>query len=181
MLRPFVAQVLVVMQPEEDTCRPVQTRLVDVGGLGPARRAIGRDQARLARTPDRHGDGDAHGDHAAGGRNGATDVENLRSIGAEEEPPVEQPPGVIDRRAEAVEPGRAQAYLIAQGGGCPLCGGPHAGDHDAEYGGDLPEQHVRPLHFPAPDLSCERSKNAGCVVEIQCRVSAGQRPLSGQN
>src|SRR5690606_20154017 len=117
--------------------------------------------------------------HATGGCNGAPDVEDLWRIGTEEEPPVEQPPGVIDRRAEAVEPGRAQAYLITQGGGCPLRGGPHAGDHDAKYGGDLPEQHVRPLHFPAPNLSSEDSKNAGCVVEIRCRGSAGQRSLSG--
>ena len=28
-------------------------------------------------------------------------------------------------------------YLIAKGGCCPLCGAPHAGDHDAEYHGDL--------------------------------------------
>ncbi|WP_383698185.1 hypothetical protein, partial [Streptomyces sp. NPDC057494] len=39
---------------------------------------------------------------------------------------------------------------------CPLCGAPHAGDHDAEYHGDLTEQHVRPLHLLASDFSCAR-------------------------
>jgi hypothetical protein len=38
-----------------------------------------------------------------------------------------------------------------------LCGAPHAGDHDAEYHGDLTEQHVRPLHDLASDFSCADS------------------------
>jgi hypothetical protein len=54
-----------------------------------------------------------------------------------------------------------------------LCSYPHAGDHNADYGGDLPEQHVRPLHFPAPDLSCEGSKKCWLrgrdSVPAQCR------------
>src|SRR3546814_16164069 len=37
---------------------------------------------------------------------------------------------------------------------CPLRGAPHSGDHDAEYHGDLTEQHVRPLHDLASDFSC---------------------------
>jgi hypothetical protein len=64
---------------------------------------------------------------------------------------------VVDRRAKKIEPGRAKAYLIAKSGGCPLCGAPHAGDHDAEYDGDLTEQHVRPLHDLASDFSCADS------------------------
>jgi hypothetical protein len=38
-----------------------------------------------------------------------------------------------------------------------LCGAPHSGDHDAEYHGDLTEQHVRSLHLPASDFSCAHS------------------------
>src|SRR3546814_14509659 len=64
---------------------------------------------------------------------------------------------VVDRRAKKIEPGRAKAYLIAKGGCCPLCGAPHAGDQDAEYHGNLTEQHVRPLHDLASDFSCADS------------------------
>lgn len=53
---------------------------------------------------------------------------------------------MIDRGAEEIEPGRAKAYLIAQGGGCPLRCTPYAGDHYAEDGGDLSEQHALSLH-----------------------------------
>jgi len=70
---------------------------------------------------------------------GAAYVEDMRRVGIEEEPPLEQPPGVIDRRSEEIKPGRAKAYLIGQSGGCPLCCTPYTGDHDAEDGGDLPE------------------------------------------
>src|SRR3546814_13050774 len=66
-------------------------------------------------------------------------------------------PRVVDRRAKKIEPGRAKAYLIAKGGCCPLCGAPHAGDQDAEYHGNLTEQHVRPLHDLASDFSCADS------------------------
>jgi hypothetical protein len=38
-----------------------------------------------------------------------------------------------------------------------LCGAPHSGDHDAEYHGNLTEQHVRPLHDLASDFSCADS------------------------
>jgi hypothetical protein len=34
---------------------------------------------------------------------------------------------------------------------------PHTGDHDAEYHGDLTEQHVRPLHDLASAFSCAGS------------------------
>jgi hypothetical protein len=59
-----------------------------------------------------------------------------------------------------------------------LCGAPHSGDHDAEYHGDLTEQHVRPLHDLASDFSCafsswkERHKDvpqASGSVPGQCR------------
>jgi hypothetical protein len=59
-----------------------------------------------------------------------------------------------------------------------LCGTPHSGDHDAEYHGDLTEQHVRPLHDLASDFSCADSSwkkrhkdvpEASGSVPRQCR------------
>src|SRR3546814_7492866 len=57
-----------------------------------------------------------------------------------------------------IEPRRAKTYLITKGRSCPLCGAPHSGDHDAEYHGNLTEQHVRPLH-----RSEERRVGKECV------------------
>ena len=50
-----------------------------------------------------------NGHQAAATRNGAADVKDAGRVGIEEEPPLEQPPRVIDRRTEEVEPGRAKA------------------------------------------------------------------------
>src|SRR5690606_4199704 len=120
-------------------------------------RSVGRDKACLPRAPDRHSNGDGHGDHATAASDGSAGVEDFRGIGAVRKPPLKQLPRVIDRRAKKIEPGRAKAYLITKGGCCPLCGAPHSGDHDAEYHGDLTEQHVRPLHDLASDFSCADS------------------------
>ncbi|CUI93200.1 Uncharacterised protein [Achromobacter xylosoxidans] len=157
VFRAFMSQVLAIVLAQEHTGRLREASPENVLRVGPARRAVGRDQARLARAPYRHGDGDAHGDHAAGTGNGAAGVEDFRRISAEEEPPLKQLPRVVDRRAKKVEPGRAKAYLIAKGRCRPLCGGPHSGDHDAEHHGDLTKQHVRPLHDLASDFSCADS------------------------
>ncbi|MNM72962.1 hypothetical protein D3C81_846750 [compost metagenome] len=173
-----MAQVLVAVKAEKDPGRLGQPSLADVGGISPARRAVGRDQLGLPRAPDRHGDGNAHGDHAAGAGNGAAGVEDLRCIGAEKEPPLKQHPRVVDRRAKEVEPGRAKAYLIAKGRCCPLCGAPHAGDHDAEHYGDLTEQHVRPLHDLASDVSCaDTSSKTAHMRTARSRISAGSVPV----
>jgi len=38
------------------------------------------------------------------------------------------------------------------------------GDHDAKYGGNLTEQHVRSLHKLASDFSCTHSVEGGTTV-----------------
>src|SRR3546814_8984127 len=96
--------------------------------MGPAGRAVGRDQTRLARAPDGHAYGDHHGHQAASARDGATNVKDVRRIGVEKEPPLEQLPRVVDRRAKEIEPRRAKTYLLTKGRSCPLCGAPHSGD-----------------------------------------------------
>jgi hypothetical protein len=55
-----------------------------------------------------------------------------------------------------------------------LCGAPDAGDHDAEYHGDLAEQNVRPLHDLSSDFSC-----AGVSLKALHRGVAGVRIGSG--
>jgi hypothetical protein len=134
-----MAQVLAVVLAEEHARWLREARLANVLRVRPAGRPVGRDQACLPRAPDRHGNGDGHGDHATAARDGSAGVEGFRGIGAVRKPPLKQLPRVIDRRAKKIEPRRAKAYLIAKGCCCPLCGAPHSGDHDAEYHGDLTE------------------------------------------
>src|SRR3546814_7049342 len=71
-----------------------------------------------------------------------------------------------------IEPRRAKTYLITKGRSCPLCGAPHSGDHDAEYHGNLTEQHVRPLHVPASDFPCaHRSEEHTSELQSLMRIS----------
>src|SRR3546814_17698865 len=91
---------------------------------------------------------------------------DVRRIGVEKEPPLEQLPRVVDRRAKAIEPRRAKTYLITKGRSCPLCGAPHSGDHDAEYHGNLTEQPVRPLHVPASDFPCAPCVHTAAVFRM---------------
>jgi hypothetical protein len=90
MFRPFMSEVLVVVLAEEDARREGQSSFADVDGIGPACRAIGRDQPRLPRAPDRHGDGDQQSEQTAATRNRTACVEDVRRVGIEEEPPLEQ-------------------------------------------------------------------------------------------
>jgi hypothetical protein len=76
VFRAFMTQVLAIVLAEEHAGRLREARLANVMRIRPARRAVGRDQARLPRAPDRHGDGDDHGDHAAAAGNGTAGVED---------------------------------------------------------------------------------------------------------
>ncbi len=109
VFRAFMAQVVVAVLAEEYTGRLRQPGLANVIRFGPACRTVGGDEARLPRTPHRHGDGNHHGHQAAAARDGPAYVENMRRIGVEEEPPLEQSPGVVDRRSEEIKPRRAKA------------------------------------------------------------------------
>src|SRR5690606_11089079 len=104
-----MAEVLVTILAEEHAGRLRQPGLATVICFGPARRTVGGDEARLPRAPHRHRNGNDHGHEAAATRDGPAYVEDMRRIGIEEEPPLEQPPRVIDRRSKEVKPRRAEA------------------------------------------------------------------------
>src|SRR3989344_7957070 len=107
-------------------------------------------------------------------RRGVTSAwKSTRRVSVEEKPPLEQPPRVIDRRAEEVEPGSTQAQLIAQCGGSPLRGTPHTGDDDAEHRQHLTEQHTGPVHLDLRISSAHRAHKdvlqTWGSVSTQCR------------
>ncbi len=109
VFRAFVAQVLAIVLAEEHPGRLCEAGSTNVLRVRPACRAVGRNQPRLARAPDRHTDGDHHRQQAAAARDGAAGIEHAGRVGIEEEPPLEQFPRVVDRRAKKIEPGRAKA------------------------------------------------------------------------
>ncbi len=109
VFRAFMAEVLAAMQPEENPVGLDQPSFAYVFRIGPACRTVGGDKARLPRAPHRHGDGDHHGHQTTSTRDGPADIEDVRRVGIKEEPPLEQPPRVIDRGSKEVEPWRAKA------------------------------------------------------------------------
>ncbi|MCY1280744.1 hypothetical protein D9M70_295360 [compost metagenome] len=146
MFGAFVTQILVVKLAEEYTRGLGQAGFAHFIGIGPARRAVGGDSACLSRPPDRHADGHHQCQQAAAGGDGAADVENVRRIGIEDEPPLEQTPGVIHRRTQQLKPGRPQASLIAERGSRPLRGTPHSGQGDGQHHQHLAVQHRCHMH-----------------------------------
>jgi hypothetical protein len=98
-----------VLEAEEDAGRSGQAGLVNLSGERPACRAVGRDQLGLPCAPHRHGHGDDGGGEAAAGRDRTATQEDVGGVGIEEVPPLEQPPRVIDRRAQQVEPRHTEA------------------------------------------------------------------------
>ncbi|MCY1555915.1 hypothetical protein D9M68_926160 [compost metagenome] len=146
MLGAFVAQVLLLEQTEEHARRPRQSGLAYLIRIGPARRAVGRNPPSLACARDGHADGHHQREQATAGGDATADVEDLRRVGIEEEPPLEQTPGVIDRRTQPFEPGRPQACLVAERGSGPLRGTPHSGKSDGQHHQHLAVQHRRRLH-----------------------------------
>lgn len=74
------------------------------------------------------------------------DVEDLRRIGIEDEPPLEQTPGVIDRYAQQLEPGRPQASLVAERSSRPLRGTPHPGKGNGQNHQRLAVKHRCRMH-----------------------------------
>lgn len=53
--------------------------------------------------------------------------------------------GSMGRKQSSRSPGLV-FQVCRKSGGCPLRCTPYTGDHDAEDGGDLPEQHALSLH-----------------------------------
>ncbi|MCY1495380.1 hypothetical protein D9M68_292810 [compost metagenome] len=146
MLRTFMAQVLPLEQAKEYPRRLGQPGAAHLIRLGPACRPVGRNLPSLARPPEGHADSHRQGQQAAAGGDAATDVENVRRIGIEEKPPLEQTPRVIDGHAQPFEPGRSQARLVAKRGGRPLRGTPDPGKGNGQHHQHLAVQHRRRLH-----------------------------------
>src|SRR3546814_18443627 len=87
MLRTVMAKIAAAFAPKENPRVMEQTGTVNLARRRPARRAIGSDMARLARAPERPGDGGRAAQHTA--RRGAHPrlVEPLRRTGVHVIPP----------------------------------------------------------------------------------------------
>src|SRR3546814_17323811 len=78
MLWPFVAQVLAIMLAEEYAGQLREARFANVLRVGPAGRAVGREQERLPRAPERHAKCTTPGDKTAAPRTRTTQATGKR-------------------------------------------------------------------------------------------------------
>src|SRR6266849_4791488 len=156
-----MAQIMPGMAAEDDTVRTEQAGRVDFLPGGPARRTIGLDVLRLARSQDRHGDGERDGDESRRfGDKGAFD-EYPRRIGIVGIPPPKERRRVIDRHARRqFKPGLPELRLKTEPPGRPLRCGPDRRQHNGQDESDLPPENTVSRHDDSDRLVMQsRSKN----------------------
>src|SRR5258707_1942645 len=148
-----MAQIVPGMAAEDDTVRAEQSGLTDCLVGGPARRTIGLDVLRLARSQDRHGDGERDGDKSPRCRDkGALDEYRWR-IGIVGIPPPEERRRVIDRCAlHQFEPGLPELRLKTEPPGRPLRCGPDRRQHNGQDEGDLTPENTVSRHSNSDQL-----------------------------
>src|SRR6266853_6975815 len=142
-----MAQIVPGMAAEDDTVRAEQSGRANFLIGGPARRTIGLDVLRLARSQDRHGDGDRDGDESPRCRDkGALDEYRwrIRVVGI---PPPEERRRVIDRHAlRQFEPGLPELRLKTEPPSRPLRCGPGRRQHNGQDESDLPPENTVSRH-----------------------------------
>src|SRR5216684_7424957 len=156
-----MAQIVRGMAAEDDTVGAEQAGLTDFLVGGPARRTIGLDVLRLARSQDRQGDGDRDGDESAGRCDkGALDEYRwrIRVIGI---PPPKERRRVIDRHARRqFEPGLPELRLKTEPPSRPLRCGPGRRQHNGQDESDLAPENTVSRHSNSDRLvTRSRSEN----------------------
>jgi len=148
MLGPIVAQVSAAIEAEDDTPVAQQARLVEIGKIRPAGRAVGRGARPAACPPGGSPDGKYPAQHPAEGGDGTGGGKDIRRLGVEREPPGEELPGRIELDDGKIDEGRPKGGLVGQHAGRPLRGSPQAGDAQEDGDGALKQNGASRLHFP---------------------------------
>src|SRR3546814_17149391 len=104
MLRTVMAKIAAAFAPKENPRVMEQTGTVNLARRRPARRAIGSDMARLARAPERPGDGGRAAQESPRRGEHPRLVTHPRRIAFLVIPPWAQRPRPLDRRVEATQP-----------------------------------------------------------------------------
>ena len=152
VLRPVVAQVVLVGATKKDAGCVQQARTLQVTRARPAGRTVGGDELGLPGSPDRADDGGERSGDAARGRHEGAALEDVRRIGIELEPPQEELPGLVERHAVQHGPGAAELGLVAKRRRRPLRRQHQGERHDAEHDGDLTEKNLGRAHPTASRL-----------------------------
>ncbi len=148
MLGSIVAQIVPLEPAEHDAVGGQQPGATHLILVGPPRRAIGRDVARLARPPHRHPDRDADRGEPAGAGDQRPLVEDARRVGVVPVPPEEEGRRRIDRHAPDHIHRRAELRLKPQTPRHPLRRSPHRGEHDEEDDDQLTPEDLGGGHGP---------------------------------
>ena len=173
VFRSVMAQIMPAMAAEDDTVRAEQSGRVDFLVGGPARRTIGLDVLCLARSQDRHGDGDRDGDESAGRRDkGALDEYRWR-VGVVGIPPPEERRRIIDRHTlRQFEPGLPELRLKAEPPRRPLRRHPGGRQHDGQDQDDLTPENAGSRHNDSDRLVMRSRSENNPLGERQSKTIA---------
>src|SRR6195256_2551699 len=138
MFGTIMPEIAATQTTKHDPVRPKKSRAPNLPYVGPARRAIRRDDLGFLRAPDREDDGNSHGCDPTTCGDAPALNENLRCVGVELEPPDEEGKWLIDRPAANHEPGGTELRLVSQTPGGPLRRSPEEAEHDDRDKEQLP-------------------------------------------
>ena len=162
-----------------------QSGSMDFLVLGPSRRTVGGDVARLARPDDRHEKSGGDSEQRPGRGDERALGENTGRIGVIGKPPPEEGRRIIDRPSRNIEPWIAELGLKAKAEGHPLCRSPDHHQDNGEYDNDLAPEYSATTHTGSNrQESRSRSKNRRFRKRQQekqgCRVAGYYRRHIGQ-
>ena len=129
----------------------------------------------MAGAPEGADDGDDATKKAAGARQQSRPIKNLRRISAVSVPPLEQSPGLIDRKRKRREPGRAQARLVPKVRGGHLRCRPYADDDDSEDNDNLTDEEFGGRH---PLSLFLHTRSYACMEKDRPKRTLRQSPLN---
>ena len=150
VLGSVVAQIVPGEPAEDHAVLADQPGVADFARTRPARRAEGRDLARFAGAPHRHGDGDGDRDEPARRGDVGALIEDLRRVGVEPVPPPEEGRRWIYGKAQEPAPRRAEFGLERQPPRDPFRRAPGRGQHDRQHDEHLAPENARRGHRLVP-------------------------------
>ena len=146
MLGAVVPEIVLAMPAKDHAIGTEQSGSMDFLVLGPSRRTVGGDVARLARPDDRHEKSGGDSEQRPGRGDERAFGENTGRIGVIGKPPPEEGRWIIERPSRNVEPGIAELGLEAEPEGHPLRCSPHHHHDDGEHDNDLAPEYSASTH-----------------------------------
>ena len=146
MFRPVMAQILALPAPQKHAIAAQQFRAHKITLLSPACRAIGRDALLPARAPNRSDNRCQNAEQSTTGSDRTAARKHIGRIGLIGIPPLEEPPGPVDRHLTPDEPWPPKRRLVAKRMRHPLRRTPHRRHDDGQDNEKLTNKNFRRRH-----------------------------------